>query len=124
MHLLKKTLDKFYKGYDFNERLRHDPIEFPHRYSRPGDIETAGFIASCFSYGKVELFKPVIEQILEPGGNRPALFLKNYSLKKDAKYFNGISYRFNKEKDIICFIYILSTILKEWGSLKKLFYHN
>ena len=64
MNSLKKTLDKFYKGYDFNERLSHDPIEFPHRYSRTEDIETAGFIASCFSYGKVELFKPVIEQIL------------------------------------------------------------
>ena len=124
MHLLKKTLDSFYKGYDFNERLSHDPIEFPHRYSRPEDIEVAGFIASCFSYGKVELFKPVIEQILKPGGRRPALFLKNYSQKKDAKYFKGISYRFNKEEDIICYIYILSTILKKWGSLKKLFYHN
>jgi uncharacterized protein (TIGR02757 family) len=124
MHLLKKTLDKFYREYDFNERLRHDPIELPHRYSRPGDIEAAGFIASCFSYGKVELFKPVVEQILKPGGKHPALFLKKYSPKKDGIYFRGISYRFNKEKDILCFIYIISHTLKEWGSLKKLFYHN
>ncbi len=123
MHSLKKTLDKFYKDYDFQERLKHDPIEFPHRYSRPVDIETAGFIASCFSYGKVELFKPVIERILKPGGRRPAAFLRNFSLKNDGDYYKQISYRFNKGNDVLCFVYILSSILKQWGSLKKMFYH-
>ncbi len=98
MRSLKRTLDKFYKDYDFDERLKHDPIEFPHRYSRPADIEAAGFIASCFAYGKVELFKPVVEWILKPGGRRPAYFIKNCSLKKDGNYFKQISYRFKKEK--------------------------
>ena len=122
MRSLKKTLNKFYREYDFEERLKHDPIEFPHRYSRPADIEAAGFIASCFAYGKVELFKPVIERILTPGGRRPAIFLKDFSLKNDAEYFKQISYRFNKGNDILCFVYILSSILKQWGSLKKMFY--
>lgn len=123
MHSLRKTLDKFYKDYAFDERLKHDPIEFPHRYSRHMDIETAGFIASCFAYGKVELFKPVIERILKPGGRRPAAFLKNFSMKNDGDYFRQISYRFNKGDDILCFVYILSSILKQWGSLRKMFYH-
>ncbi|HDK16699.1 MAG TPA: DUF2400 family protein, partial [Nitrospirae bacterium] len=46
---LKHTLNKFYREYDFNEKLRNDPLEFPHRYSRPEDIEVAGFIASWFA---------------------------------------------------------------------------
>jgi hypothetical protein len=74
MHPLKTTLDKFYNEYNFKERIRHDPIEFPHRYSNPDDIEVAGFIASCFAYGRVDLFKPVIEKILKPGGKHPAGF--------------------------------------------------
>ncbi len=86
-------------------------------------METAGFIASCFAYGKVELFKPVIEHILNPGGKHPAQFFMNFSLKKDAQYLRGISYRFNKEKDILCGVYILNHILKKWKSLKNLFYH-
>ncbi|MBI5739816.1 MAG: TIGR02757 family protein [Nitrospirae bacterium] len=120
---LKQVLDGFYDDYNFRERLKHDPIEFPHRHSDPGDIEIAGFIASCFAYGKVELFKPVIEKILGPGGRRPAEFVMNFNLKKDKKYFRGISYRFNKEEDVLCLIYILSRTLNEWGSLKNLFYH-
>jgi uncharacterized protein (TIGR02757 family) len=120
---LKKTLDRFYREYNFKERLRHDPIEFPYRYSGLKDIEVAGFVASSFAYGKVELFKPVIEKTLEAGGRNPATFFACFSLKRDARYLKGINYRFNKEKDIICFAYMLSRVLKRWGSLKNLFYH-
>ncbi len=119
---LKEILERFYREYNFKERLKHDPIEFPHRYSELEDIEIAGFIASCFAYGKVEFFKPVIEKILMPGGRRPASFFRNFTLKKDSKYFKEISYRFNREKDILCLIYMLSKTLKKMGTLKELFY--
>jgi len=124
MILLKKTLDIFYNEFDFNERLKHDPIKFPHRYSRPGDIEAAGFITSCFAYGRVDLFSPIIEKVLSPGGKNPARFFKGFDLKKDAHYFKDVKYRFNKEKDVICLVYMLGRALKEWGSLKKLFYSH
>jgi uncharacterized protein (TIGR02757 family) len=122
MQFLKETLEKLYREYNFTEGLKHDPIEFPHRYTNPEDIEIAGFIASCFAYGRVEFFKPVIEKILSPGGKHPACFFMNFT-SKDAKYLKGISYRFNSEKDILCLLYILSHVLKRWDSLKNLFYH-
>ncbi|HDH34658.1 MAG TPA: TIGR02757 family protein [Nitrospirae bacterium] len=118
---IKKILERFYAEYNFRERLAHDPIEFPHRYSDPGDIEVVGFIAASLAYGKVGLFKPVIEKILEPCGKRPAEFIMNFSMKRDAGYMKGISYRFNREEDIVCLVYMLSCVLKEWGTLKKLF---
>jgi uncharacterized protein (TIGR02757 family) len=119
---MKNIFDRFYEEFDFQERIRHDPISFPRRYSDPEDIETAGFIAASFAYGKVELFKPVVENILGPGGRRPAEFIKNFSPKKDARYLKDIRYRFNSEQDILCFIHMLSTTLKKWGTLKELFY--
>jgi len=124
MRSLKETLDIFYREYNFRDRLKHDPVEFPHRYSTSDDIEIAGFIASSFAYGRIDLFKPVIERILKPGGIHPASFIWNFNLKKDSKYFRGISYRFNREEDILCFIYMLSAALRKWGSLRNLFYHN
>ena len=120
---IKKTLEGFYREYDFRERLLHDPIEFPHRYADPGDIEAAGFIAAALAYGKVGLFKPVIEKLLEPCGKHPSEFLLNFSIKRDARYLKGISYRFNREEDIVCLVYMLSCVLKEWGTLRKLFTH-
>jgi uncharacterized protein (TIGR02757 family) len=119
---LKDTLDRFYSTFDFNRRLKHDPIKFPRRYTSPEDVETAGFIAACFAYGKVELFMPVIEKILRPAGKHPARFFRGFSLKRDAKYFRGIQYRFNQEEDVLCLVYILSRVLKRKGSLKALIY--
>ncbi len=126
MRSLQRTLDKFYGEYNFKERLKHDPIEIPHRYTKKEDIEIAGFVAACFAYGKIGLFKPVIENILRPGKKHPAEFIKNFNLKRDAKYVKGINYRFNKEKDVLCYVYVIGKTLKEWGSLKDLFcnYYN
>jgi len=118
---LKKRLDRLYKEYDFKGRIRHDPIEFPRRYSMPEDIEIAGFIASCLAYGKVELFRPVIEKILSVPGKNLHTFVLNFSPEKDRKYLNGIRYRFNREEDILCLIYFLSQALRKHGSLKNLF---
>jgi uncharacterized protein (TIGR02757 family) len=118
---LKRRLDYFYKTYDFKKRLKHDPIAFPRRYRRPEDIEIAGFFASCFAYGKIELFTPVIERILKPAGRHPALFFQNFSLKRDAKYFKGVQYRFHKESDILSLLSCVNQALKSNGSLKDLF---
>lgn len=119
--LLKRRLDYFYSTYDFTVRLKHDPIAFPRRYRRPEDIEVAGFLASCFAYGKVELFTPVIESILNPAGKHPARFFQNFSLKRDAKYFKGLQYRFQKESDILCLLSRVNQVLKSHGSIKGLF---
>lgn len=118
---LKRTLDRFYRTYDFQKRLGHDPIEFPRRYSKAEDIEVAGFLASCFAYGKVEFFRPVVERILRLAGRHPALFIKDFSLKRDAKHIQGIRYRFHGEKDIVGLMHLLSRVLQDHGSLKNLF---
>ena len=121
---LKETLDRFYKEYDLKSRIEHDPIEFPHRYKKPEDIEIAGLIASSLAYGKVTLFKPVINKILSITSLNGSLqeFIINFELSKDSKLFSGIKYRFNSEKEIIGLIYSIKSALIEYGSLKKLFY--
>ncbi len=121
---LKKTLDRFYKEFDFKQRVKYDPIEFPRRYSRPEDIEVAGFISACLAYGRVDLFKPVIEKMLKPGGKHPAGFFADLDLKKDKKYFKGITYRFNTEKDILCLVHTAGKTIRKWGSFKSLFHNS
>lgn len=121
MSSTKELLDKFYREYDFKDRLSHDPIEFPYRYKNKLDIESAGLIASCFAYGRVDLFKPVIGKILAVMGKSPHGFLLEFDSRKHAKFFNGISYRFNKENDIQCFINVISKIFKKYGSIESAF---
>jgi uncharacterized protein (TIGR02757 family) len=121
MDKLKKILDRFYEEYDFQRAVHRDPIEFPHKYKNPSDIETAGFIASCFAYGRVDLFRPIVEKVLSKMGMSPYDFLLNFDLKRQRKIFQGIKYRFNENADIICLLFILSSALKKHSSLENAF---
>lgn len=116
---LKEILDSLYNTYDFKGRVLQDPIEFPHRYSNARDIEVSGLIASALAYGRVSLFKPVIEKILAPMGSSPADFILDFDPARDSDHFPGIKYRFNQSRDILCLIYVLSQALKKWGSIEK-----
>lgn len=119
---LKEVLDSLYESYDFKERIIYDPIEFPHQYERNEDIEVSAFISSIFAYGKVELFKPIVEKIHSIIGKSPYDFIRNFNILKHKGFFRGLKYRFNKEDDIICLIFALSEVIKKYGSLKSLFY--
>ncbi len=117
----KESLERFYKDYDFAGRMRFDPIEFPHQYSRPEDIEVVAFIASCFAYGKVDLFKSVLKRIFAQMGQGPGDFLSAFNVKKQRGLFADIQYRFNRNDDIVCLLYVISRVLKNYGSLEAAF---
>ncbi len=117
---LKEVLDRFYSEYDFEGRISRDPIEFPHKYNQPADIEISGIIASCFAYGRVDLFKPVVKAVLSPMGSSPRDFLLDFSLKQRS-LFSGLNYRFNKNDDILCLLYGLAEVLRKYGSIERLF---
>lgn len=118
---LKKILDRLYNTYDFKNRSLYDPIEFPHQYKTPEDVEISGFIASCFAYGRVDLFKPVIRKILSIMGKSPYEFLTSFNIKKKGRLFSDIKYRFNQNEDIVCLLSMISKILKRHESLEILF---
>ncbi|MBF0516935.1 MAG: TIGR02757 family protein [Nitrospirae bacterium] len=118
---IKALLDGFYSTFNFGQRVLNDPIEFPRRYTLRQDIEAAGLAAACLAYGKVSLFKPVIERILSKMGASPADFLHQFDVARHAGLFSGISYRFNKEADITAFIYILHRAAVTYGSIKDAF---
>jgi len=121
MRRLKKILDCFYREYDFKKMVLHDPVEFPHKYKNPFDIEAAGFIASCFAYGRVDLFRPVIDRILSIMGVSPYDFIRSLDLKRHGRLFQGIKYRFNENDDIVCLIYILHKTVENHESIENAF---
>jgi len=120
MASLKRILDRFYREYPFQERILHDPISFPHRYTHPRDVEVAGFIASCFAYGRVDLFMPVIGKILSLMGENPHAFIMDFSMRKHKGKF-VFKYRFNEQEDILCLVLILHELLKRYSTLENAF---
>src|SRR6266852_2104051 len=118
---LKEPLDRLYREFDWTSRSGADAIQFPLRYRDPADLEIAGLLASCMAYGRVDLFGPWVEWILERMGSSPAAFVQGFDLGKERRRFRGFRYRFNREGDILAFFLASQRILARWGSLKGLF---
>ncbi len=123
-YILKPVLDRFYKEYELKDRIIYDPVDFPHRYKKPEDIEVAGFIASCFAYGRVDLFKPVVERMLSLTEGSPYAFFSSFDIRKQSSLFNDIKYRMNKTSDIFGFFHLLSLMLTKYHTIGEFFkYH-
>lgn len=118
---LKQTLDRLYNTYNFKDRILHDPIEFPYQYKRPEDIEVSGFIASCFAYGRVDMFKPVVKKILSIMGESPYDFIRIFDVRRHGRLFYGIKYRFNKTNDVIALMYIIHEVIREYDTIEACF---
>jgi uncharacterized protein (TIGR02757 family) len=118
---LKPDLNRFVDSRKWNERIAKDPIEFPHRYQNPQDIEVVGFIACALAYGRVELFKPKIEFILSQLGPNPARAILGLNLKTVQKMCHGFVYRFNVASDIAALLLGMRETLKKHGTLENAF---
>lgn len=118
---LKAALDRLYESYDFEDRIRHDPIQIPKRYGRKADIEAAGFIAASLAFGKVSLFLPVVERILSAMGEAPGAFIRDFDARKQGGLFEGIRYRFYRTGDIVALLHVMGVLVREHGSLEAVF---
>ncbi|MBI5198299.1 MAG: TIGR02757 family protein [Nitrospirae bacterium] len=103
------------------QRRLGDPVHYLHQYRRSEDIEVAGMIASSLAFGKVSLFRPVLEKILAAAGKHPAEFVASFHPVRDAGMFQGLYYRMCREKDLVCWFYLIGEILRRYGSIGKLF---
>ena len=119
---LTNTLEKLYYQVDFKKYITRDPVEFLHKYKNPRDIEVVGLIASSLAYGRINLFKPVIESILATMGGNPYQYVIKFSPKRERHKFKKLNYRMTRGIDIACMIYGMHIICREYGSLKQMFY--
>src|SRR5258708_20321820 len=69
---LKPLLDRFAERAPNQERIGFDPVEFPHRYRDPRDIEVSGLLAASLAYGRADLFRPKLDLLFSRIGSSPA----------------------------------------------------
>ena len=61
---------------DARARIGFDPVEFPHRYTDPRDIEVSALLAAALAYGRADLFRPKVDGLLQRMGPSPAAFVR------------------------------------------------
>jgi uncharacterized protein (TIGR02757 family) len=118
-----QVLERFYQHHDPQAAIYEDPIEFPHRYQRPEDIEIAGFIASALAFGRIASCKRIIQRILDLAEGDPYRFVMEFEPKRDLKRFQSLYYRIWTGRDLACLFYVTQSLLRQHGSLGVLFYN-
>lgn len=97
-------------------RLSNDPVRFVHRYEEPADQEVAGFIASTLAYGRVALFAPIIQQLLDEADRHggPRAWVEGLGTTWP---LTEVYYRFHRPADLHALLVGLGRVLRHHGSL-------
>jgi uncharacterized protein (TIGR02757 family) len=119
--LLRPLLDGFLARSDPRDRLPNDPVELVHRYRERSDVEVAGLLCSSLAYGRVDLFKPQLERLLQWMGPSPARFCRRFGPGTELFALDEFVYRFNRGADIACLWAACGEALNEFGGLGQLF---
>jgi uncharacterized protein (TIGR02757 family) len=117
---IKECLENLYEKFE-ESFLYSDPLGFVHKFDKKRDIEIAGFIAAGFAFGNVSQILKILAQIDKIVGHNFYDFTLNFKVEDGFKQFKGIYYRFIKENDFVALFYILSEIIKQYGSIENFF---
>ena len=119
--LLRPALEALLAQTDAAARVRGDPVELPHRYPDPEDVEVAALLSAALAYGRVDLFKPRLTALLDALGPRPAQTARNATPVELLRRTAGFSYRMTDGRDVACLLYGAGAVLREHGSLGAAF---
>lgn len=118
---LRPCLDAFWTRAPSRARIAFDPVELPHQYSAPRDIEISALLCASLAYGRADLFKPKLESLLSRMGSSPASYVAELDLRRARALLGDFVYRFNVGTDIAVLLFGMRTALRELGSLEALF---
>ncbi|AGC44510.1 hypothetical protein MYSTI_03196 [Myxococcus stipitatus DSM 14675] len=118
---LRARLDAFLAATDARARIGFDPVEFPHRYQDPRDIEVSALLAAALAYGRADLFRPKVDSLLSRMGASPAAFVRELDVQGAKALLEGFVYRFNVGTDVAVLLLGMGRALREHGALETLF---
>ncbi|UCG28522.1 MAG: TIGR02757 family protein, partial [Bacteroidales bacterium] len=97
-----------------------DPVQIPHLFSSPEDIEIAAFLTSIFAWGRRETIIRNSRSLMRSMGMTPYDFVLNAG-KDEIDRTGGFCHRTFQGTDCIYFIESLRNIYTKHGGLKTLF---
>lgn len=118
---VRPHLEALLAATDVAARIAGDPVELPHRYDDPRDIEVVALLCAALAYGRVELFKPRLARLLDDIGPSPSLLARDAHPEELLRRASGFSYRMTGPRDIACLLYGAGAILRRHGSMGACF---
>jgi uncharacterized protein (TIGR02757 family) len=118
---LKPLLDDFVEARPWSDRVKADPVEFPHRYDDPRDVEVVALISASLAYGRADLFKPKLAWLFDRLGDHPAKAVQALTVRDAKALLSGFVYRFNLPADLAVLLMGIGGALERHGSLEAHF---
>ncbi len=119
-HELKTFLDQKADYYNSTSFISTDPIQVPHLFKDPCDIEIAAFLTATIAWGQKITIISNAQRLLSMMGDEPCVFLRDAG-EEDMKIFLPFVHRTFNGMDCIYFIRALQRIVLEYGGLRTLF---
>ena len=113
-------LELYASRFEATAHVSRDPLQFPHRYADPADIEAVAFLAASLAFGRVASFSRVLEAMLEALGPAPAATLA----QRDRLVFKRAAprrYRWLATDELEALLFAVGEALVECGSLEGLY---
>ncbi|MFU8802767.1 MAG: TIGR02757 family protein [Bradymonadaceae bacterium] len=122
--IIKPFLETLLVSCDGEARRAVDPVGFVWDYDDPADREVVALISSCLAYGRVDLLRNAIAQVLAPIGPSPATFLQESSREELSTLHSSFVYRMTRGPDIADLLAGIAKVLHDHGSLEAGYAHG
>ena len=117
---LRTFLDRKVDEYNTPAFIPSDPISIPHMFSKPQDIEIAGFFAAIFSWGNRTTIINKSKELMQLMDNAPHQFILHHE-DKDRKRLLGFKHRTFNATDLLYFIEFFRWHYSRYDSLEDAF---
>jgi len=117
---LRAFLDRKVDEYNRPAFIPADPISIPHMFSKPQDIEIAGFFAAIFSWGNRTTIINKTRELMQLMDNAPHQFILQHK-DKDRLKLLGFKHRTFNATDLLYFIEFFRWHYSQHDSLEDAF---
>jgi len=117
---LKDFFDEKVKQYNQPSFIKTDPVCIPHLFTKPQDIEIAGFFAAIFAWGNRTIIINKSKELLQFMDNDPFDFIVNHNVK-ELKKLMCFKHRTFNTTDLLYFIEFLKYHYSHYESLEDAF---
>lgn len=117
---IRDLLETSYAAYHQRSFVDTDPVQIPHRYHLPADIEIAAFLTCTIAWGQRKTIIRNAGRLMDLLENEPHAFLTRSS-RQEWSRFNQFVHRTFQPADLLYFLDALRQIYLAGQSLESLF---
>lgn len=117
---IKETLDYYVNRYNVPGFIDNDPIQIPHQYQHPPDIEISAFWTAMLAWGQRITIINKSKELFALMGDSPHDFILNHA-EKDRKRFLDFKHRTFQPTDTLYFLEFLQQHYRQHDSLETAF---